>query len=271
MPHIRVFAHLKYRQQSLFFQFSYIFLHLFQRKRRQPGKFCHCDQRITVFLCMQFDHIRRGAGLLALKFFDHTLLESFLYSRVWFQDHAAANGFHGRIKPHNEFISSSHGNLLLQPKLHVSALSRPDLLLIEKNRAAQDLAGPGKKMKSGMIGQYPHGRVQHIQLHIQKICIFHTVRRSQHASSLNLFFLYIGQIDGHPLSGIAFLFVLSVNLDAADLTFLADWIHFQCIFLADRAGYQRSGNDGSKSRHGKCTVYGQSRDRMDVFFDHLIA
>ena len=122
-----------------------------------------------------------------------------------------------------------------------------------------------------MIGQHPHRRLQDIHLHIQKICILHTVRRRQYASSLYLLFLYIRKIDCHPLSGITFLLVCPMHLDAADLTLLPNRIHLQCILFPDCTGYQRSCDDRPESRQRKGPVDGKSGYRMDILPHYLVA
>ena len=99
-----------------------------------------------------------------------------------------------------------------------------------------------------MVGQNPHGRIQNLKFHIQQIRILHTVLRSQHAPSFNLSFLYIRQINRHTLSCIARFLILSMYLDAADLTLLAHRIHLKGILSGNRSRYQCPGNDCSKSR-----------------------
>ena len=125
-------------------------------------------------------------------------------------------------------------------------------------------------MQPHMIGEDTHRRIQHPELHIQKIRVLHTVLRRKHASPLNLSLLHIGQVDGHALSRITLILILPVYLDAADLTLLAHWIHLQRIFLRNGAGYQRPGNDGSESRQGKRPVHRKPWYRLDILRHHLV-
>ena len=111
----------------------------------------------------------------------------------------------------------------------------------------QHLAGACEKMQPHMIRQNPDRRIQNPKLHVQQIRVLHTVLRSQHAPSLNLFFLHIGQIDRYTLSCAARFPVLPMNLNTADLTLFAYRIHLQRILPGNRPGHQRPGDDRAEA------------------------
>ena len=122
-----------------------------------------------------------------------------------------------------------------------------------------------------MIGQHAHGRLQHIEPDIQKICILHTIRRRQHAPSLDLALLHIRQVDGNPLSCIALFPVLAMHLDASYLAFLPNRIHFQQIILGNGPRHQSSRNDRPKAGQCKRAVNWKSWYSANIFCHHLIA
>ncbi len=122
-----------------------------------------------------------------------------------------------------------------------------------------------------MVRQDPHGGIQHLQLHVQKVRILHAVLRRKHTSSFYLFLLYIRQIDRHSLPGITFFLILPMYLYTADLTFLSYRVHLQCILLRDRTGHQRACNDRPESRQRKRTVNRKPWDRPDILFHYLVA
>ena len=121
-----------------------------------------------------------------------------------------------------------------------------------------------------MVCQHTHGGFQYIQLHIQKICILHAVRRSQHTSSGYLPFPDVGQVHCHTLSCITSVLILSVYLNAADLAGLSNRIYRQHIFPGNNPGQKGSGNNRPKACQRKHPVNGEPWDRSDVLFLHLI-
>ena len=67
-------------------------------------------------------------------------------SRAGVQDHAAAEGFHRRIEPDNKPVRPLNGQGRVKAELDIGAFSRPDLILVQKDRLGDGLGRSVVKM-----------------------------------------------------------------------------------------------------------------------------
>ena len=111
--------------------------------------------RIAVLLDYQLYHIPVATLLLDGHLGYGPFVKPLLLCGVGLYDNAAADGLHGRIKAHYEPVPTAHGYFVLQAELGKAALARAYLVLIEKHRPAQHLAGAGKKVQAGAVVYYP--------------------------------------------------------------------------------------------------------------------
>ena len=120
----------------------------------KAGELCHLRRGyggIAVLLYYQLYHIPVAALLLDGHLGYGPFVKPLLLCGVGLYDYAAAYGLHGRIKAHYEPVPTAYGYLPLKAELGKAALARAYLVLIEKHRAAEHLAGAGKKVQAGAV------------------------------------------------------------------------------------------------------------------------
>ena len=150
-----------------------ILLHGEGSDKALPGKLFHLGHGLLGGKAGELCHLRRGYGGIAVLF-DYELyhipvaallldghlgyspfVKPLLLCGVGLYDNAAADGLHGRIKAHYEPVPTAYGYLPLKAELGKAALTRAYFVLIQQHRAAQHLAGAGKKVQAGAVVYHP--------------------------------------------------------------------------------------------------------------------
>lgn len=112
-----------------------------------------------------------------------------------------------KVTESGSFSKAAKLLFLTQPTVsaHISSLEKElDSRLFVRNTKEVKLSEEGKQLYQyarqmvelekeieQVFSKDAHGVFQNFQLHIQKICIFHTVLRRKHTPSANLLFLHI--------------------------------------------------------------------------------